>query len=215
MMHRFLRLSAFLAGLLLGGLSVLFAFDNPVHTTLAVGNWQLQSIPLWSVALVPLVAGLVAGYFYHLPARMHHFTEHMRHRGLVHDLRKDNEELSRSLDRLLAMPNDDTPAIAAAAAARDVTPLTSPTEALPAGTIPRTAVISAGPASAEQTGHGGTNGHRPSRSERRTHARLLADPEAKRDEKAAAAAAPPAERHARAARSARAGKATPNQVDPS
>lgn len=205
MMHRFLRLSAFLAGLLVGGLSVLFAFDNPARISLAVANWQFQGIPLWTVALAPLVVGLAAGYLYHLPARLHHFNEHMRHRGLVHDLKKENQELSRSLDRLLAMPNDDTPAIAAAAAARDITPVAA---VAPTAALAETVVIAAAPV-AQPAG----NGHGGRRSERRTTARSEARPQAMKEAIAAAAAAMPVERQGRTPRPGRTPKAPTPTTD--
>ncbi len=208
MMHRSLRLSAFLAGLLVGGLSVLFAFDNPARTALAIGAWHLQAVPLWTLGLVPLVAGVAAGYLYHLPARMHHFGEHMKHRGLVHELRRENEELSRSLDRLLAMPNDDT-------AAKNVTPPADPPSQLALAesqpVLLQTVGIAAASPAAESGVNGLRNGHRPRPTERRPHERPPGAADAMKEAIAAAAAALPAEHPARAARALR---ASPRQVDP-
>ena len=208
MMHRSLRLSAFLAGLLVGGLSVLFAFDNPARIALAIGAWHLQAVPLWTLGLVPLVAGVAAGYLYHLPARMHHFGEHMKHRGLVHELRRENEELSRSLDRLLAMPNDDT-------AAKDVTPpAVRPSQLALAESkpgLPQTVVSAAEPPAAESGINGLRNGHRPRSAEGRPHERSQGAPDAMKEAIATAAAALPAEPPVRAARAL---KASPRQVDP-
>jgi len=210
-MHRFLRLSAFLAGLLVGGLSVLFAFDNQGRTALAVGGWTFAAIPLWAVAIVPLVVGIAAGYLYHAPARMHHFTEHMKHRSLVHELQKDKEELSRSLDRLLAMPNDDTPALAAAAAARDVTPASPGSTTMTI--LPQTTIVASAARPDQETAVAG-NGHRARRSERRPPVRPIAAPEAMKEAIAAAAAAMPTERHARAPRPGRTRKTASPPIDP-
>ena len=106
MMHRFLRLSAFAAGLLVGAASVVFAYSNEGRVT--VGWWRLHhaGIPLWTVALAPLVVGVGAGYLYHLPARLHHFHEHMRHRHLVHLQEKEIRELKHTLDRLVGAPDE-------------------------------------------------------------------------------------------------------------
>ncbi len=108
--HRGLRLAAFLGGLALGIGTAVFAYSNTVHVEVSWWRLHWTGVPLGLLALVPLLAGLVAGYLYHLPARMYHFREHMRHRGLVHHLEKENQELRHSLDKVLEMPETDVPA---------------------------------------------------------------------------------------------------------
>ena len=108
--HRGLRLAAFLGGLALGIGTAVFAYSNTVHVEVSWWRLHWTGVPLGLLALVPLLAGLVAGYLYHLPARMYHFREHMRHRGLVHHLEKENQELRHSLDQVLEMPETDVPA---------------------------------------------------------------------------------------------------------
>ena len=92
-----MRGAAFGAGIGLGLAAAIFAYSNP--GTVSVHWWflNLADVSVGWVALVPLVAGVVAGYLYHLPARMHHVTEHMRHRHLVHQLRAENDELRQRL----------------------------------------------------------------------------------------------------------------------
>ena len=76
-------------------------------------DWSFNGISLWFVGIVPLLVGLVAGYLYQTPARMHHVREHMRHRSRVHELEHELKEMRTSLDRLLMMPEDGRPAIPA------------------------------------------------------------------------------------------------------
>ena len=76
-------------------------------------NWTLNGVSVWLIATLPLVIGVAAGYLYHLPARMHHFSEHMRHRGRVHELEHELRELKSSLDKVLMMPEDGTTPIEA------------------------------------------------------------------------------------------------------
>ena len=92
-----MRGAAFGAGIGLGLAAAIFAYSNPA--TVSVHWWflNLADVSVGWVALVPLVAGVVAGYLYHLPARMHHLSEHMRHRHLVHQLRAENDELRQRL----------------------------------------------------------------------------------------------------------------------
>lgn len=105
-MHRFLRGAAFLGGIALGVGATVFGYSNTTAVEIHWWGFSATNVSIGLVALVPLVAGVIAGYVYHLPARMHHFSEHMRHRHLVHELENENKELRRSLDRLLELPDD-------------------------------------------------------------------------------------------------------------
>jgi len=104
--HRFLRGAAFIGGVALGVAATVFGYSNTAVVPIHWWGFSATSVSIGLVALVPLVAGVIAGYVYHLPARMHHFSEHMRHRSLVHELEKENKELRKSLDRLLELPDD-------------------------------------------------------------------------------------------------------------
>jgi len=115
--HRLLRALAFLAGIAVGLGGAIFIFSNVtpvvVHWRIPsaggyVLNWTLNGVSVWLIALAPLVIGVAAGYLYHLPARMHHFSEHMRHRSRVHELEHELKELRSSLDTVLMMPEDGT-----------------------------------------------------------------------------------------------------------
>ena len=115
--HRLLRALAFLAGIAVGLGGAIFIFSNvapiDVHWRIPsaggyVLNWTLTGVSIWLIATIPLVVGVAAGYLYHLPARMHHFSEHMRHRSRVHELEEELRELKSSLDNVLMMPEDGT-----------------------------------------------------------------------------------------------------------
>jgi len=115
--HRLLRALAFLAGIAVGLGGAIFIFSNvspvEVHWRIPsaggyVLNWTLNGVSIWLIATLPLVIGVAAGYLYHLPARMHHFSEHMRHRSRVHELEHELRELKSSLDKVLMMPEDGT-----------------------------------------------------------------------------------------------------------
>jgi hypothetical protein len=111
LMQRSLRLGAFASGLLVGAASVVFAYSN--HGAVTLSWWRLHygGVPLWTVALVPLLVGVAVGYLYHLPARMYHVHEHMRHRHLVHAQEKELKHLRHSLDQMVGPPmEDDVPA---------------------------------------------------------------------------------------------------------
>jgi hypothetical protein len=140
--HRLLRALAFLAGIAVGLGGAIFIFSNvtPVEVHWRVPsaggyvlNWTLNGVSVWLIALAPLVIGVAAGYLYHLPARMHHFSEHMRHRSRVHELEHELKELKSSLDTVLMMPEDGTtPVEATLLPARKPEPESEPEpEALP------------------------------------------------------------------------------------
>jgi hypothetical protein len=125
--HRLLRALAFAGGLVLGLGAAVFIFSNlspiDVHWRIPsaggyVVNLNLNGVSLWLLAIVPLLVGAVAGYFYQTPARMHHVRDALRHRHRVHELEHELKELRTSLDRLLMMPEDGRPAIPAQIMAR-------------------------------------------------------------------------------------------------
>ena len=131
--HRLLRALAFVGGLVLGLGAAVFIFSNlapiDVHWRIPsaggyVVNWSLGGVSLWLLAIVPLLIGAVAGYFYQTPARMHHVREAMRHRHRVHELEHELKQARTSLDQLLMMPEDGRASVAAA--------LISPVEREPA-----------------------------------------------------------------------------------
>jgi uncharacterized membrane-anchored protein YhcB (DUF1043 family) len=77
-------------------------------------DWSLHGVSLWFLGIVPLLVGVAVGYLYLLPARMHHFREHMRHRQRVHELEHELKDLRTSFDSLLMMPEDGRLAVPAA-----------------------------------------------------------------------------------------------------
>jgi hypothetical protein len=116
--HRLLRALAFAGGLVLGLGVAVFIFSNlspiDVHWRIPSAggyavSWNLNGVSLWLLAIVPLLVGAVAGYFYQTPARMHHVREAVRHRHRVHELEHELKEARSSLDKLLMMPEDGRP----------------------------------------------------------------------------------------------------------
>ena len=113
LMHRFLRVAAFAVGLAVGVGGTVFGYSNTAHLTLRWWVFQWHDIPLGGALVLALVIGIISGYVYHLPARMHHFNEHMRHRHLVHELEKENQDLRKTMDHLLEMPETSLAALPA------------------------------------------------------------------------------------------------------
>jgi uncharacterized integral membrane protein len=118
MWHRFLRQLAFWAGFATCALIVAVIYFNPATVTLNFWRWELTEVNLGLVAVAPLVIGVALGYLYHLPARLHHVSEHMRHRRRVHELEKELKDLRKGMDQVLEMPADElrasaTPALEA------------------------------------------------------------------------------------------------------
>jgi len=102
--QRFLLASALIFGLLLGVGATVFSYSNTQTVTVGWSVWRLDHVPVWTVALVPVVLVLVAGTIYHWYNSFHHFTQHMRHRHRVRELEAENASLKERLDHLLEMP---------------------------------------------------------------------------------------------------------------
>src|SRR6202043_629322 len=69
---------------------------------------HIEGVPLWTVAVVPVVLVLIAGTLYHWTDSLHHFSEHMRHRRRVHELEAEVASLRAHLDQVLEMPDHST-----------------------------------------------------------------------------------------------------------
>ena len=96
--------SSLVVGLAVGAAATIFGYSNLTSVNV---NWSvihIEGVPLWTVAVVPLVFVLVAGTLYHWADSLHHFTEHMRHRRRVHELEAELKSLRAHLDQVLDMP---------------------------------------------------------------------------------------------------------------
>lgn len=129
--QRFLLASALLFGLALGVAATIFGYSNTAPVNVGWSVFHLNGIPLWSVALVPLVVALVAGTAYHWWNNLHHFTEHMRHRRRVHELEAEVTSLRAHLDQLLEMPDHATTELPSKSVTTDA-PSAEPTAEPPA-----------------------------------------------------------------------------------
>jgi len=102
--QRFVLASALVFGLALGVAATVFGYSNTGTVNIAFSVYHLKGIPLWTVAIVPLVVVLAAGTLYHWWNGLHHFTEHMRHRRRVRELEAELASVKSRLDELLEMP---------------------------------------------------------------------------------------------------------------
>jgi hypothetical protein len=102
--QRFLLASSLVVGLLIGVGATVFGYSNLAKVDVHWSVLHLTGVPLWTVAVVPLVLVLIAGTLYHWLDGLHHFTEHMRHRHRVHELEAEVASLRARLDQVLEMP---------------------------------------------------------------------------------------------------------------
>lgn len=102
--QRFVLTATLFVGLLIGVVSTVFGYDNKMAVSVHLWVLHIDNIPLWTVAVVPVAITLVASTLYHWMDGLHHFTEHMRHRRLVHDLETEVKSLRAHLDHVLEMP---------------------------------------------------------------------------------------------------------------
>ena len=102
--QRFVLASALVFGLALGVGATIFGYSNTGKVDIGFSVVHLRGIPLWTVAIVPLVVVLAAGTLYHWWNSLHHFSEHMRHRRRVKELEAEVASLKARLDELLEMP---------------------------------------------------------------------------------------------------------------
>ena len=103
--QRFMLTSALVVGLAVGAAATVFGYSNLATVNVNFSAIHLEGVPLWTVAVVPLVFVLVAGTLYHWADSLHHFTEHMRHRRRVHELEAELKSLRAHLDQVLDMPS--------------------------------------------------------------------------------------------------------------
>jgi len=103
--QRFLLASSLLVGLVIGAGATVFGYSNLETVNVHFSVLHLNSVPLWTVAIVPLAVVVVAGTLYHWSNSLHHFTEHMRHRHRVHELEAEVASLRAHMDQVLEMPD--------------------------------------------------------------------------------------------------------------
>lgn len=103
--QRFVLATALVFGLALGVAATIFGYSNTAPVDVGFSVVHLHGIPLWTVAIVPLVLVLAAGTLYHWWNSLHHFTEHMRHRKRVRELEAEVASLKAHLDNVLGMPD--------------------------------------------------------------------------------------------------------------
>jgi hypothetical protein len=106
--QRFLLASSLIVGLFIGVAATIFGYSNGGSVNVRWSVFHIDGVPLWTVAVVPLVVVLVAGTVYHWMDGLHHFTEHMRHRHRVHELEAEVASLRAHLDQVLEMPDHST-----------------------------------------------------------------------------------------------------------
>jgi uncharacterized integral membrane protein len=105
--QRLLRATALVFGLVVGVAVTVFAYSNTATVDVGWATLHFHSVPLWTVAVVPLVVVLAVGALYHWFNNLHHFTEHMKHRRRVKELEAELASLRSHLDTALEMPDHD------------------------------------------------------------------------------------------------------------
>ena len=103
--QRLLRATALVVGLGVGVGVTVFAYSNTAQVNVGWATLHFNGVPLWTVAVVPLVVVLAVGAIYHWFNNLHHFTEHMRHRRRVKELEAELASLRSHLDTALEMPD--------------------------------------------------------------------------------------------------------------
>jgi hypothetical protein len=106
--QRFMLTSSLVVGLLVGAAATVFGYSNLSTVNVSWSVLHIEGVPLWTVAVVPVVLVLIAGTLYHWTDSLHHFTEHMRHRRRVHELEAELASLRAHLDQVLDMPDHST-----------------------------------------------------------------------------------------------------------
>ena len=122
--QRFVLAAALVFGLAVGVAATIFGYSNTNTVTLGFSVYHLSGVPLWSVAIVPLVVVLAAGTLYHWWNSLHHFTQHMRHRKRVKELESELASLKTRMDSLLEMPDQSGVTAAPASPASATEPVT-------------------------------------------------------------------------------------------
>ena len=102
--QRLLRATALVFGLLVGVAVTVFAYSNTSTVNVGWATLHFNGVPLWTVAVVPLLVALAVGAVYHWLNSLHHFTEHMKHRRRVKELEAELTALRSHLDTALGMP---------------------------------------------------------------------------------------------------------------
>lgn len=90
---RLIRVIAFVLGALAGAAVFDFIYANQGSLNLDWLGLHFSGVPVWSVGVIPLLAGVALGYAYHFPARLFHQREHRRHAAMVAQLERDNQAL--------------------------------------------------------------------------------------------------------------------------
>ncbi|SRR5712692_7981148 len=106
--QRFLLASSLVVGVAIGAAVTVFGYSNLATVNVRWSILHIDGVPLWTVTVVPLALFLIAGTIYHWMDGLHHFTEHMRHRRLVHELEAEVASLRAHLDQVLEMPDQST-----------------------------------------------------------------------------------------------------------
>ena len=136
--QRFVLASVLVFGLLVGVGATIFGYSNTGTVPIGFAAWHLNAVPLWTVAIVPLVLVLVAGTLYHWWNNLHHFTEHMRHRRRVRELEAEVATLRAHMDQLLEMPDGTSTKPAPKPTVVEPLPIETKPDAVsaPAATVP-------------------------------------------------------------------------------
>jgi hypothetical protein len=151
--QRFLLASSLVVGVAIGAAVTVFGYSNLRTVNVRWSIFQIDGVPLWTVTIVPLALFLIAGTIYHWMDGLHHFTEHMRHRRLVHELEAEVASLRAHLDQVLEMPDQSTSRLPAKRSVADSQPEEDVVEPEPAeiAALPEPAAAKAAPSNGSPT----------------------------------------------------------------
>lgn len=105
--QRFVFAAALVFGLLVGVAATIFGYSNTATVTVGFSILHAVSVPLWSVAIVPLALVLIAALVFHWWNNLRHLRQHIRHQHRVHELEAEVSTLRAHLDQLLEMPSGE------------------------------------------------------------------------------------------------------------
>jgi hypothetical protein len=107
---RFFRFLIAVVFFALGYAVAQFANGNGESITVSIAPYTFKA-PVFLLAVVPLAAGLLLGWLYTVPARTAEFAGHWTQWRALRQMERENRQLRKSLDTVLDLPGDQTPAL--------------------------------------------------------------------------------------------------------
>ncbi len=84
----------------LGIIFAIFATQNTATTTIYLGGYTFQEIPIYLIVLVPLLVGLFISYLFHMLRVLSDSLTISEHKDELKDLKKELAEVTRDAHKL-------------------------------------------------------------------------------------------------------------------